>query len=145
MVKYPDMGSLRNITEQEKEVILYAVWSEEKIVPPSIPSQIGYHFLGWAKEPDAQNAMTQVSVSGSVELYAVWKQEAVKYHVEYYKENLSGEYELASSYEFEGYSGEAVTLDSVDKIYPGFTLDGGVFTIERPDKARWKPDSVRLF
>ena len=124
VVKYPDVGSLRNITEQEKEVILYAVWSEEKIVPPSIPSQIGYHFLGWAKEPDAQNAMTQVSVSGSVELYAVWKQEAVKYHVEYYKENLSGEYELASSYEFEGYSGEAVTLDSVDKIYPGFTLDG---------------------
>lgn len=124
VVKYSDMDSLKNITEQEKEVVLYAVWSEEIVVPPSISSQIGYRFLGWAKEPDAQNAMTQVSVSGPIELYAIWKQEAVKYHVEYYKENLSGEYELASSYEFEGYSGEAVTLDSVDKIYPGFTLDG---------------------
>ncbi len=124
IVKYSDADSLKNLTEQEKEVTLYAVWSEETVAPPNISSEIGYRFLGWAKEPDAQNAMTQISITGPTELYAVWKKEAVKYHVEYYKENLNGEYELTSNYEFESYSGETVTLDSVDKIYPGFTLDG---------------------
>lgn len=122
-VKYSDMDSLKNITEQEEEVTLYAVWSEETVVPPNISSELGYRFLGWAKEPDAKDAMTQVSINGPTELYAIWKREAVKYHVEYYKENLNGEYELTSSYEFESYSGETVTLDSVDQIYPGFTLD----------------------
>lgn len=151
-VKYSDMDSLKNITEQEKEVTLYAIWSEETVVPPNISSELGYRFLGWAKEPDAQNAMTQISITGSTELYAVWKRETVKYHVEYYKENLNGEYELTSNYEFESYSGETVTLDSVDKIYPGFTLDGASSQLSgkvKPDGslilcAYFKRDSYEL-
>jgi len=152
IVKYSDADSIKNITEQEKEVTLYAVWSEETVVPPNISSEIGYHFLGWAEEPDAQSAMTQVSISGPTELYAIWKKQAVKYHVEYYKENLNGEYELTSNYEFESYSGESVTLDSVDKIYPGFTLDGASSQLSgtvKPDGslilcAYFKRDSYEL-
>ncbi len=123
IIKYADAESLKNITDQEGEVSLYAVWSEESVTPPNVPSRIGYHFLGWAKTPDASGGMSQITVTGSQELYAVWKEDIVKYHVEYYKENLDGGYDLTSSYGFEGYTNKEVSLDSVDKIYPGFALD----------------------
>ncbi len=123
VVRYADGESIKNISAQSGTVTLYAVWSEERVDLPSLAAPMGYHFMGWAKTADAQTGLMQINVADSDEFYAVWKRDVVKYHVEYYKENLAGGYDLASSYQFDGYTDDEVSVESVDKVSPGFTLD----------------------
>lgn len=123
VVRYTDGETVKNIADQNGTVTLYAVWSEEAVTLPSLAAPMGYHFLGWAKAADAQTGLMQMDVTDSAELYAVWKRDIVKYHVEYYKENLAGGYDLASSYQFDGYTDDEVSVDSIDKVSPGFALD----------------------
>lgn len=123
VVRYTDGETVKNISAQSGTVTLYAVWSEESVALPSLAAPMGYHFLGWAKKADAQTGLMQMNVTDSAELYAVWKRDIVKYHVEYYKENLTGGYDLASSYQFDGYTDDEVSVDSIDKVSPGFALD----------------------
>jgi len=123
VVRYADGETVKNISAQNGTVTLYAVWSEESVALPSLAAPMGYHFLGWAKTADAQTGLMQMNVTDSEELYAVWKRDVVKYHVEYYKENLAGGYDLASSYQFDGYTDDEASVDSIDKISPGFALD----------------------
>lgn len=123
VVRYTDGETVKKIADQNGTVTLYAVWSEEAVTLPSLAAPMGYHFLGWAKAADAQTGLMQMDVTDSAELYAVWKRDIVKYHVEYYKENLAGGYDLASSYQFDGYTDDEVSVDSIDKVSPGFALD----------------------
>ena len=122
-VRFADSDTIKNLTNKNEDVTLYAVWSEETVQLPALSARGGYRFLGWAKDADAKTGMMQMTIQDSGPLYAIWEKELVKYHVEYYKENLAGEYELASNYQFDGYVDEEASIDSVDSVYPGFSLD----------------------
>lgn len=122
-VRYSDGMTCRNITAKEGIVTLYAIWSEEKVDITNVPKRMGYQFAGWAKTADADTGVTQYTVNSDMELYAVWKPDIVKYQVEYYKENLSGTYELVSSYPLEGYTDSMAKLELNTDVYQGFTLE----------------------
>lgn len=128
-VEYSDNATLKNITNKSKTITLYAVWSEETVDLPEISAPLGYRFLGWAENPEAKKGFQQIRISDSKELYAVFERNIVSYHVEYYKENAGGEYELTSSYKFEGYVGDEVKLSPEDNVYPGYVLDTTSSTI----------------
>jgi len=122
-VRFTDSETIKNVTNKNEDVTLYAVWSDETVQLPALSARGGYRFLGWAKDAASKTGMLQMTVQDSIPLYAIWEKELVKYHVEYYKENLAGEYELASNYQFDGYVDEEAVIDSNDSAYPGFSLD----------------------
>lgn len=122
-LQYTDGDSLDYLSETGGELKLYPIWSTETVTLPNVSSRIGYRFLGWSVSAEEKSGLTQISVRDSVELYAVWKPDVVKYHVELYKEKVDGGYEMTSNYEFESYADEMVSLDSAQDAYPGFTLD----------------------
>ena len=122
-VRFTDSDTIKNLTNKNEDVTLYAVWSEEEVQLPVLSARGGYRFLGWAKDASSGSGMLQMTIQDSIPLYAIWEKELVKYHVEYYKENLAGEYELTTNYQFDGYVGEEVSIDSIDSAYPGFSLN----------------------
>ena len=134
-VCYSDNETLKNVTDQEKTITLYAVWSEETVTLPELSAPLGYQFLGWAEGPEAAKGFKQINITDSLELYAILQKCIVKYHVEYYKEKVDGEYELTSNYEFEGYTGDEAKLSLDNTIYPGFSLDQASSTISGTIKA----------
>lgn len=122
-VRFSDEAVVSRLTDKEEEVTLYAIWSEEKVTVKEVPKRFGYEFAGWAMKPDAQNGSFQFSVAEDCTLYGVWKPGVASYHVEYYKENLEGHYDLVSCYTFEDFVGKAVTVSPEERIYQGFFLD----------------------
>lgn len=122
-VKYPDGAVVSGLAGKEENITLYAVWSDEKFQVREKPKRLGYEFAGWASAPDAESGRTQFTVSEDMTLYAVWKPGSVSYHVEYYKENLDGHYDMVSSYAFEGYTEEKVEITPDENIFLGYFLD----------------------
>lgn len=134
-VCYSDNETIKNITTQNEKITLYAVWSQEQVILPTLSDMAGYHFVGWAKDISSKTGFAQINVSDNIQLYAIWEKKPVTYHVESYKENLAGEYELISSYPFEGFDGETATLDSEAATYPGFSLDKKISKLSGTIKA----------
>lgn len=122
-VAYSDGASVSGLADQAEQVTLYAVWSDEKFSMEEKPQRFGYEFAGWAKAPDAESGMMQFSVEDDMTLYAVWKPGIVSYHVEYYKENLEGNYDLMSSYTYKDYVDKMVEISAEDNSFLGYFLD----------------------
>lgn len=135
VLKYTDGDYLEYDSEKGDDRRLYAVWSSETVTLPKLSSKIGYCFLGWAGTADAVSGSSQLSIKDATELYAVWKPDIVKYHVELYKEKMEGGYELTSNYEFESYADEIVSIESNENAYPGFSLDRASSTLSGKVKA----------
>ncbi|MCD7825284.1 MAG: InlB B-repeat-containing protein [Clostridiaceae bacterium] len=123
-VRFLDGVSVKNLTDEENQTVtLYAVWSEEKINIAYTPVRLGYRFCGWSEKENDTTGAACFSVLEDMELYAVWKPDVVAYHVEYYKENSSGKYEMNASYEFYGYTGKEVLAESLDNVFQGYAID----------------------
>lgn len=121
-VRFSDGAVVSQLTDQE-DITLYAIWSEEKATVKEIPQRFGYEFAGWAMTPDAQNGSFQFPITEDCTLYGVWKPGVASYHVEYYKENLEGHYDLVSCYTFEDYVENTVAVSPEERIYQGYFLD----------------------
>ena len=122
-VRYSDGAMCKSSEGQGRYLDLYAVWNEKKTTVNNIPVRMGYQFAGWSLQADADTGYTQFCVSSDIDLYAVWKPAATTYRVECYKENVSGAYDLVSSYERDGYTDSEVAFDASEESYKGFRLD----------------------
>jgi len=122
-VAFSDGAIVSGLTDGEEQITLYAVWSDEKFAVEEKPQRLGYEFAGWAKDSDAQSGATQFSVEDDMTLYAVWKPGIVSYYVEYYKENLEGNYDMVSSYACKDYVGKRVEISAEDNTFLGYFLD----------------------
>lgn len=122
-VAFSDGASVSGLADRQGQVTLYAVWSDEKLSVEEKPRRFGYEFAGWAVAPDGQSGSTQFSVEGDMTLYAVWKPGIVSYHVEYYKEDLEGHYDLISSYVHQDYVDKEVVISAEDNTFLGYFLD----------------------
>ena len=81
--------------EYDNEVIVYTYVYGEQISEIVSPVKEGYHFLGWATQPDAYEADYSLETMPfyDVNLYAVWQpNDDTEYKVEYYYMNADGTY-----------------------------------------------------
>ncbi|MCI8339713.1 MAG: leucine-rich repeat protein [Lachnospiraceae bacterium] len=122
-VAFSDGACVSGLADREGQVTLYAVWSDEKFSVNEKPQRFGYDFAGWAVSPNEESGGTQFSVEEDMTLYAVWKPGIVSYHVEYYKENLEGHYDLVSSYAYRDYVDKEVNISAEDNTFLGYFLD----------------------
>lgn len=132
-VRYSDRSRICNLSAVSGEKNLYAVWKPSETVIKAEPVRMGYQFAGWSANPQAESGRTEFSLEEDTTLYAVWKPAMVKYHVEYYRETLTGTFDLAAQYEFSGYTGKEVSLgqrEEVQGLYPGFSLDMGSSSLD---------------
>lgn len=129
-VRYSDGASVENLLEHDGSRTLYAVWNPANVTITAQPERMGYRFAGWSEDPDAISGKTKFSLTEDTTLYAIWKADVVKYHVEYFKENLQGSYEQSANYQFSHYSGTKVSIQDSIPAYPGFYLDSGSSVLE---------------
>lgn len=122
-VAYSDGASVSGLTDREEQVTLYAVWSNEKFSVKEKPQRFGYEFAGWAVMPEGESGGTQFTVEDDMTLYAVWEPGIVSYHLEYYKENLDGHYDLVSSYTHQDYVDKEVEISAENNTFLGYFLD----------------------
>lgn len=128
-VRYSDEALYNSIAEFNQEVTLYAVWGNEKTEIPYTPKRLGYQFIGWSLDPEAKNGSTQHTIESDMDLYAIWEPDIVKYQIEYYKEDLEGNYERTASYQMNGYTNSEAKIDTGAEIYKGFSLDKEASTL----------------
>lgn len=123
-VRYSDGCEIRNLLSKAGRKDLYAVWDEAYISIVPIPVRRGYQFAGWSVNQNALQGSTDFMVNKDMTLYAIWKPNVADYHVEYYKENASGTYDLAAQYTFNSYIGKGVSIEEgATTTYPGYYLD----------------------
>lgn len=124
-VRYSDGASVQNLMDSSGQKTLFAVWQPADVTVTAIPKRMGYTFAGWSPDPDAASGNMEFQLSADTKLYAIWKPEIVNYHVEYYKENLKGNFELATQYTFSNYTDSMIFIGDTVMDYPGFYLDEG--------------------
>ena len=114
--------------------------------PTNNPTRDGHSFLGWAAteaDAEAKNIITSwptLTTEDAVTYYAVWKAEIWKYNVEFYYQDVNGQYGEAAadeSIELSGQVGSTVSYNAEDNK-TGFTLDtlnselSGTVSVEDP-------------
>ena len=67
------------------------------ITAPESPTLTGYEFKGWATSAESTTPVSGLGTltetgDGTVNFYAVWEAKEVNYYIDYYYENLDGEY-----------------------------------------------------
>lgn len=129
-VRYSDRAEVHNLRATAGEKTLYAVWKPADVNLSAVPKRLGYTFCGWSMDPEAVTGNMEYQLAEDTQLYAIWKPDIVDYHVEYYKENLSGEFSLAAQYTFSNYTDSKICIENIVPDYPGFYLDSGSSTLE---------------
>lgn len=159
-------ATISNLTDREGQVTLYAVWSTESKTMDIIPERKGYEFSGWSENPEDTDGSTQFTINSDITLYALWKKETAKYHLEYNlndgtlantetqpKKNFAEDEELTISnlptvtkdgYDFVGWNtredGSGVTIKSDSDLTKVFSEDN-----EASLYAVWKPSENTSF
>ncbi len=128
--RYSDQESVRNLSSIGGTKRLYAVWNPADIMLQNVPKRMGYVFAGWSEDPKAVSGNTEFRLQEDTTLYAVWKPDTVNYHVEYYKEELDGSFQMATQYHFQNYTGSSISLEGTLPVYQGYYLDPGSSTLE---------------
>ena len=134
-VLYSDQSEVVSLTDNPSVKKLYAVWSDKEVVITAQPKRLGYEFAGWSRNPNAEAGEKQFQISGNEVLYAIWKPAPVKYHVQYYKQNLDQSFQLETEYELSAYTNEEISLEDLEDIYPGFWLDEASSSLKGTVKA----------
>ena len=161
-----NQATISNLTDREGQVTLYAVWSTENKNIDIVPERKGYEFSGWSKNPEDTEGGTMFEINSNITLYALWKQETAKYHLEYHfndgnltseetqpKKNFAEDEELTISnlptvtkdgYDFVGWNtredGSGVTIKSDSDLTKVFSEDS-----EASLYAVWKPSENTSF
>lgn len=119
---------------------------DSMIVPPSNPARAGYEFLGWAVSKDdaaAKNVVTTwptLTTTDAVTYYAVWNATIWSYTVEFYYQDINGQYGAAAADETLTLQGQVASEVSytAEETKAGFTLDktnsvlSGTVSVETP-------------
>lgn len=128
--RYSNQESVRNLSSIGGTKRLYAVWNPVDITLPMVPKRMGYLFAGWSEDPTAVSGNTEFRLQEDTTLYAIWKPDIVNYHVEYYKEELDGSFQLTTQYDFRNYTGSSISIQETLPDYQGYYLDSGSSTLE---------------
>ncbi len=104
-------------------------------------TRVGYTFLGWNTDPDADKAIYEdeqkvsnlsATHGANVDLYAIWKpNDQTGYKVEHYLETLEGGYALKET--VVGYGTSDAKVTPAVKSYPGFTAPAAQTVTIKPD------------
>lgn len=129
-VRYADKDYVKNLQSDSGKVILYAVWGRAEVTVTAVPKRMGYVFAGWSEDPDATAGNTEFTLGEDTTLYAIWKPDVVEYHVEYYKENPDGNFQMTAQYTYSNYTGSDVSIQDIIPNYLGFYLDQGSSTLQ---------------
>lgn len=129
-VRYSDQESVRNLSSIGGIKRLYAVWNPADIKLQTVPKRMGYLFAGWSEDPNAVSGNMEFRLQEDTTLYAVWKPDIVNYHVEYYKENLDGSFQMATQYNFNNYTESSISIQGTLPDYQGYYLDAGSSNLE---------------
>ena len=122
-VLYVNGDTVQNLSDVSSENTLYAMWEKVTFESKTHPKRMGYQFAGWSEKADALQGNSSLALTEDTTLYAIWKPDVTQYHVEYYKETLSGLFEKSAEYTFNDYSGKKITLENIDELYPGYYID----------------------
>lgn len=134
-VLYSDGCVVASLCDRGGTVKLYAVWSGKETTVTAQPKRPGYEFMGWSLKPEDEKGRRQFLIHQEETLYAIWKPVPVKYHVEYYKQNINKSFELSAQYEFSADTGTEAELENLGELYPGFFLDEGASRLRGKVKA----------
>ncbi|MDE6850943.1 MAG: InlB B-repeat-containing protein, partial [Lachnospiraceae bacterium] len=129
-VRYSDQDSVQNLSSNGQKKDLYAVWNPAEITITSVPKRMGYIFAGWSENRDAEAGNMEFRLQTDTTLYAIWKPDIVNYHVEYYKEEPDGSFQLATQYQFSNYTDSMISIEDTIPDYQGFYLDRGSSTLQ---------------
>ena len=129
-VRYSDKDSVKNLRSDSGETTLYAVWGSTAVTVTAVPKRMGYIFAGWSEDPDAAAGNTEFTMEEDTTLYAIWKPDVAQYHVEYYKEDSDGNFQMTTQYTLSNYIGSSISIDNTIPNYQGFYLDQGSSTLQ---------------
>lgn len=129
-VSYSDQESVRNLSFNGEDKHLYAVWSPADVTVTAVPKRMGYIFAGWSEDPKAVSGNMEFQLQKDTTLYAIWKPDIVNYHVEYYKENLDGSFQMTTQYKLSNYTDSLISLENSIPDYQGYYLDPGSSTLQ---------------
>ncbi len=129
-VRYSDQDYVKNLRSTSGDNILYAVWSPSKVTVSTVPKRLGYIFAGWSVDPEANTGNTEFTLEKDTTLYAIWKPDIMQYHVEYYKEDLDGNFQMTTQYVYSDYMGKTISIEDIIPNYQGFYLDRGSSTLQ---------------
>lgn len=129
-VRYSDKDIVKNLQSSSGETTLYAMWGPVTVTVTAVPKRRGYIFAGWSEDPEATAGNMGFTIKEDTTLYAIWKPDVVPYHVEYYKEDSDGNFQMTTQYTFSNYVGSSISIESSIPNYQGFYLDQGSSTLQ---------------
>ncbi|MDE6567529.1 MAG: InlB B-repeat-containing protein [Lachnospiraceae bacterium] len=129
-VRYSDKDIVKNLQSSSGETTLYAIWGPATVTVTAVPKRMGYIFAGWSEDPDATAGNMGFTMKEDTTLYAIWKPDVVPYHVEYYKEDSDGNFQMTTQYTLSNYVGSSISIESSIPNYQGFYLDQGSSTLQ---------------